>query len=442
MAKEDRFDMTSGTKGIDVTKVNPYVFCTHTYEGSGGYLDGKYLIPFTRETNYKNRQREPIFKNYLKGIVDSLITAVFSHQAVRETDNEYFKNFLDNVTANGVSMQEFIKSLLVNVRLHGISFIVMDNFAELPASMQDAINGRIYPYIYQKEAYEYVSHTNDKYGRLTSITFNNGDVTVNEEKLATTITFSADWVIVKTIGNDAKVLSKKPNPVGFVPVIPVKLDATSGLQPIPPVYDIAKCNYQIFQQSSEQRNLEKLQCFSLLVLPGIETNSSVSIGADSILWIEPNATVQPSYISPDAAQLTTIMACQTQNINDLLAMGESIGASAVMTSSPESGVSKSYRFSGQSYALSTTSNIAEQSELAIADMFAKFINQSLTYLVEYESNFAPSMTEIVGKVNILKSMKDMTTDTTLTAKIDKQLDIMFNQVFEWTEEESDDTVTV
>lgn len=393
--------MATNDTCVHMGTINPYVFCTEAYEGSGGFKDGRYLAPFDREDNYQDRKKQAVYKNYVKGVVDSLITPVFSTPAVRTTDSSQFEGFISNCTANGVTLQQFIKDVVLNSRLHGISFVVVDNFSTLPATVKESLDNRLYPYVYMRKAYEYVKHTQDTIGRLTSITFTNGTIKVGTEDKPTNITFTRTNTIVTDKDNDKKVYSDNKHDLGIVPVVPVKVNQTSSLQPMPPTYDLCKCNYTIYNQTSEQRNIERLQSFSLLIIPGNESNSSVSVGADSVLWIDPSSSQSPSYINPNPAVLDSLMKSEQKNIDQLLSMADTLGATAVVKNSAESGVSKSYTFLGQSFALQDTATMATWAELSISKLFELYTGEVTNYAVKYKSRYAPGFVETQQRLDML-----------------------------------------
>lgn len=389
--------------GTSLLDVNQYRFVSHAYNGDGGFKDGSYLLSYSSESkNYLRRKQEVSYKNYLKGIVDSLITPVFSSQAVRVTDNDMFEAFMTDVTNGGVGIQEFTKSAVRACRLHGIVFVVMDNFSDTPTSRQEAINNRMYPYTYLKYAYDYHSADVDQYGKIISITFYNGLVTVGDRPVETTITFNNYNTEVKQL--DGKVIGTYPHEAGIVPVFAMKLDAMGSLQPTPPVYSLAALSYVIFQQDSEQRNTERQSAFNMLTIPSLDSNAQVSVGNDSILYYDPNSSQAPSYIGPDSGVLDVLMRTEAQNVADLLASADNIGATAVQTSSPESGVAKAYKFIGQSFALEETAELAEKCEMVMAKMFSLFIGEPVSYAVEYDDNYSPTFSETQQKLAFLKEL--------------------------------------
>jgi len=421
--------MSNNNFSTPINSINQYVFCTEAYEGSGGFKNGNYLAPFNREENFDTRKRQAVYKNYIKGIIDSLIVPVFSTPAIRTTTSDMFSGFINNCTANGVTLQQFMRDTLLNTRLHGICFVIMDNFSDIPESRAEAVDKRIYPYVYNRKAYEYVKHTADKIGRTTSITFINGLIKVNGQEVDTNIIFTA--TDVKVVSKDGtKVYSTITHDLGIVPVIPVSLTPTSGMQPIAPAYDLSKCNATIYNQSSEQRNIERLQSFSLLVIPGNESNSSVSVGADSVLWIDSTSSQAPQYINPNPAVLTTLISSEQNNIDQLLSMADTLGATAVVKNSAESGVSKSYTFLGQSFALQDTANLAMWAEMAISKLFELFIGEPVNYTVKYKTRYAPSFLETQQRLTMLKELLSIPGITPeMTISILSQIDTLYKEAF-------------
>lgn len=418
------FQGSNGYNGesIDITCVNPYKFVTDAYNGSGGFKSGQYLAKFAREYDFNKRKSICFYENFTKGAADSLYVPVFSNEAVRVTDSDLFKAFIDNADNNGNHLQEVMKTAAKYATLHGISFIVMDNFENTPESLQATIDGRLFPYIYIKTADTVKDYEIDSFGHLIEIIFYDGEYEYldkdNNECETDAYRF---WDITETYrfyrdkeGNKIIIGEAKPITIGALPVIAIQKDIDyEEFLPNPPFYDIARMNCAIFNGSSELNNIQRQQAFCLLVLPTNDQNPNLEIGANSVLCVDPQSSIMPDFISPDAAIMTVVQGNIESIVKSLLDSANVLGASSVSTSgSTSSGVALSYEFLGQHYILNTIANLMVKSEKLVASLFKLYTNTEFEYAVKYDTNFKPNIMDIKLKYEILEKIYNLSDDST------------------------------
>lgn len=197
MSPEKGFDTVPADRNIsqmstsvDMAAINVYQLMDEAYYGTGGFRDGRYLIPFARESNYNARRQLAHYKNYVKPIVRAMTEPCFTEIAPRKVTDEagnpvenMFTAFIDDCDASETHLQDFSHQALVICRRHGVCFTVMDNFESTaqPATVSEALQSRIFPYIYIKKANEVEAYSTDAFGNLTEIIFT--DVPVKELSL-------------------------------------------------------------------------------------------------------------------------------------------------------------------------------------------------------------------------------------------------------------------
>jgi len=414
--------MSYSASAVDTNIVNPYKFVTNAYNGSGGFKTGEYLHPFAREYDFNSRKKQCFYENFTKGAADSLYVPVFSNEAVRVTDSDLFKAFINNADNNGNHLQEVMKTAAKYATIHGISFIVMDNFENTSESLQVTIDNRIFPYIYIKTADQVVDYKINEFGNLIEIIFKDGDYeyTDKDDNECETQAYRY-WSNFETYkfymdkeGNKVVIGNVKPITIGTLPVIAVQKDIDyEDFLPVPPFYDIARMNCAIFNGSSELNNLQRQQAFSLLVLPTNEQNPNLEIGANSVLCVDPQSSITPTFISPDSAIMTAVQGNIESIVKSLLDSANVLGASSVSTSgSTSSGVALSYEFLGQHYILNTIANLCTKTELLISEMFKLYTNTEFEYAVKYDTNFKPNILDIKAKYEILEKIYNLSDDST------------------------------
>jgi hypothetical protein len=424
---------------ININTVNPYIFMDHTYKGSAGYRDGSYLIPFSRESSYISRKQLAHFKNYLRPVLRAMIEPCFTEPADRKVTTEtgqtieksLFTEFLDDCDSADTFIQDFAQQVVALARRHGVAFCVMDNHPSTaqPETVSQAISGRIYPYVYAKRAWEVEDYQCDAFGNLLEIIFTEAPVktkstngTVTTEKRWRKWTQQESIVLTKSKNNSHEwiELSRAVHGLGVVPVIILFSDAPECKSEIlvdPPLYDIAKLNYVIYNQSAEIRDQERAQAFSIFYCQGVPPGDLV-ISNNTYINLPNEASISPGYASPNFSIIAGLVANQEQNRKDLFAISEQNGVVGVQTQT--SGVALAYDFYAHESVLKQTSKMATTLELCISEMFKLYTHEQFIYVVIYPSDFAPmGVDNEVSRFDKILRIPGL--NPTLAAKIQEKL---------------------
>ena len=387
---------------------NIYEFCSNSYYGTGGYVTGEYLVPHPKEKDVTKRIKISTYNNYVKGMIDSLLIPVFSKPAVRATNNELFEGFIEDCDNKGNHIQKFTANAVKYTRLHGVSFVVMDNFSTIPELLSAQLEDRVYPYVYLVTADRVVDYGLDKAGNLNSITFVNGYN--GDHKKYTTIT---DKYFVDTYDKDGvetQIGTKKYHKLGKIPVISLYDSLSDEVLPFPPSFDICRINWQVFNQSSEQRVVERNSSFAMLAIDngGEDISINMDIGSNTVLsYGSRDKTLNaPQWISPDGSVLQNMMEIANNSIAKLLEAGTMLGVQTV-ESNTSSAKQIAYKFIGASYAIKKTARLAEELEEMMADLFAVYIRTSFEYVVKYNDDYMPSEIEITTKIDNYKKILEL-----------------------------------
>jgi hypothetical protein len=388
---------------ININSVNVYQLMTEAYYGTGGFRNGNYLIPFSRESDYNSRKQLAHYKNYVRPIIRAMVEPVFSEVAPRvvndgegnnaEVDN-MFKTFLDDVDTTGTSMQDYSHSALKVCRRHGIVFTVMDNFSseDQPETLQQANQDRIMPYIYMKQADEVEDYLTDRFGNLEWIIFKESPEIIKGKKELRWRRWTKTTSEVLTrnkVDNSFVSIDVKDHNLGIVPVIKTYSDIPERKDTLlvdPPLYDIARLNYVIYNQSAEIRDQERAQAFSVFYAQGLPDGDTV-LGTSNFINLDYQVTIAPGYASPDFNIIAGLVDNQEQIRKDLFLIAEQAGVIGVENS--ESGISKAYDFFAHEDTLKRTSIIATDMEYKISDLFKLYTGEEYDYTVDYPHDFAP-----------------------------------------------------
>ena len=407
--------------GIDIRFVNDYSFMTQTYDGSGGYKDGTFLLPYSREAFYEDRKKLSAYRNFLKPIVDAVVDPVFSRVIIRKTNNKLFEAFLNDVDNKGTNINSHVNDAMTLARLHGVVFIVMDNFTDLPQTEEQSIQQRKFPYVKIQPAFCVHSYSTDDFDRLTEITFKNN--TTYEDKPAILLTTWDSVNLTKTIVDQIPVAGRKPkvlfmkqyqHNLGVLPVISVYATDNDEILPMPPFYSIARTSYSIFQKDSEIRDQERAQAFSVFYIQTDTENNSFVLGPHNAIVIPASdqINITPGYVSPDPSILAQLGTNTNDLVNSLFTAAEQQGIVGVQKAN--SGIAASYKFIGINSQLQMTASIAAAYEHSLASLFGRYIGSDFDYEVQYPTTFEP----VVSPENIDNVIKMLGMDLPEEIKVE------------------------
>jgi hypothetical protein len=267
---DPRYLIQDITSYDDVRNLNVYDFMQYTYEGTEGYRDGRYLIPFARENFYEDRRKTAAYKNLLKPIVDAMIDPVFENEIERKSNNELFDMFCENVDNSGTNMDSFANMVITHAKLDGFTFVIMDNFEDVDGTVKEVMDNRLYPYMYEKSPSYLHEIEIDGKGRMISITFLDDVIEINNVKTQTYRRWDSNQSTLFYIKKSGKkdleiVLEERVHGLGTIPVIVVNYflkNKNLSKLPSPPLYNLAMLEFQLYNKETYAQELEKYQAFS------------------------------------------------------------------------------------------------------------------------------------------------------------------------------------
>jgi hypothetical protein len=426
-SQQDR-NLSQSNTAINVAGVNVYQFLDEAYNGSGGFRDGNYLIPYPREMSYQNRKKLAYYKNYVKPILRAMVEPVFAQTAIRTVTDQsgnpienLFTAFIENCDIANTNLQDYVHGALNVCRRHGVTFIVMDNFQEQPDNLKVAIENDIHPYVYLKKANEVDDYECDRFGNLEWIIFEDGFVTINNEKVRQYRKWTKDASILMT-KKDGKytLVSSYEHGLGQVPVIVAMADIQedhNNLLVDPPLYDIARNNYVIYNMSTELRDLERSCAFPQLYAQGMP-DGALERGTSNCLNVPMGATITPGYATPGFEIFSGLVANQDQIRKDIYTIAEQLGVIAVLNS--ESGIAKSYDFFAHENTLKRTASIATYIEYKMVELFKLYTVDDFVYTVIYKTDYSPTgLDREIDRIDKILKITDL--NKTLAGKLQEKL---------------------
>lgn len=410
---DPKYQIQDTSSHVDIRGINVYEFMRHTYEGSCGYRDGTYLIPFMRESFYTDRQKSAVYKNIFGKIINAMIRPVFGNEIERIINDDLFENFVGNVDNAGTDFDSFTNMIITHARIYGFTMVVMDNFDSFKTTtVKESIDNREYPYIYECPPNTIHKIDIDDFGKPLSIVFKMGFHEENNRKYqlyrewnkTSTILYyekAANGKVVKVI------LDEKDHELGVIPVIIVnyflknkKLDKL----PMPPYHGLAMLTFALYNKETYIDELEKYQSFSLLVSQGLDQRT-MAIGPTNFINVADNVSNLPNYISPNVENTRTLVANCDRLKDEIYKEAEQMGVFAIKEW--QSGIAKEWDFRGEESILKESSNAASQFEQGVAKLFGLYTNNiNLSIESKYPEDFSPQYhgQRVNILLNILKEM--------------------------------------
>ncbi len=363
-----------------------------------------YLYQFKRESDYQGRQENSYYINYLEGIIDSITVPLFSQTITRESNNDLYNVFINNVDRRGTTMNDFMYSLLKSYKAHGNAFIIMNNFTEFSATLSEQLDNRELPWINMKTMVDLYDYEDDDFGNIKFIEFYNGMCTDKKgESKPEIIGYNESYVYTYILGDKEDTLEAEANTFGFIPVISLNPEIT----PFPTVKDLAKTNIAIYNTLSEQRDLERSSAFCLLEIPNDQPqDANVELGPNNIIWVPTNSSRGSAYVNPDASVLKTLREGAESMVALLQQQAEKLGSIAINKAS-QSGAAYEMEFLGKNYVLNQLSDFAESVEYKITEMFGLMITATVDVDIIYPDEFVNNLSAITGKLDIIKKSQEI-----------------------------------
>lgn len=365
-----------------------YQLLKDSYEGSGGFVDGRYLTKHPREIDEKYLQRKQLayYLNYIKPCVDAHVSPIFKSLAVREYSgpgSAAWERFAENVDFTGKILADLMKQSACAAKLYGVAFIVMDREqATNINTVQKLEDDRsALPYAFLVEPLRVEEVLLDKFGRIIKFVYAEPDEYEENKNAIRELTIKG-WKLKNSKGE-----REGSWDLGCVPVVPLYAKYHDPFNPFPAsdFLSIAQTNLAIYNMSSWLSDIFVNQTFSILVYPSNHMDD-LTIGTSNALGFPPEAAHDPKFISPDAAPATILSETINRLQQECYRMASVVNVTGVRAQS--SGVAKAWDFEQTNQILSAFADCIEAAEIRLADLFARFTGAELHYMVNYPNDFS------------------------------------------------------
>jgi len=219
---------------------------------------------------YKDRLKraENAYMNFPEKIISIYQNSIYrSGEPNRESENDEFKRFINDVDGAGTHISDFVKNqVFVINEIHGGSFIVVDKPRKpdtdtLTQYQRDKL--KFYPYCYMYTWPDLVNFGIDRYRRFDWVLFSE---TVNNETRYRYFDKN-EWAVLNSEG---KVTDSGEHKLGIVPVVASysrRNAAHRFLTPKSPIDDIVRISLKIFEYQSQLEQMIVNHAFMKLAMP-------------------------------------------------------------------------------------------------------------------------------------------------------------------------------
>ena len=378
---------------------NKYKLLDDSYRGTGGYEDGTYLVPHPREKEdkYLRRKQLAYYTNFVKPVVDAQVNPIFKQEPNRQNITSLYNVFINNVDGNDTTLTRFMKKAAIRAKLHGVEFIVMDMSEIADSSVvtkKDVIDKRLFPYLYLISPSNICDYAIDKFGRLIYIKYTVRNVIVddvgNKKEVQETFAWTNVFCIKEVDGNTVKV----PNPIGEIPIIPIygAINNSDDFIPQSDVYAIARTNLALYNSTSELRERNRAQAFSILTYPLAEDDDyesgaeSINVGVSDILMYRSGGE-SPAFITPPADPSNVILSEISFMIQQIYRMAN-MKDTQTISQYNVTGIAKEYDNQNLYQVILELAQGLQKAEYKIARIFASYTNENLGNIsVVYNNEF-------------------------------------------------------
>ena len=351
-----------------------------------------YLIRHMRETSTKFNARVTLanYLNYMAPVVDSHVQPLFRRDATRtgtSSSQPLWDAFQADADGSGQSLEDVMSEAASPAKRDGIHTLVVTAPPEKPGTVAEAIDKR--PYIYGVHALDIVDLKRDKKRNIVSVSHLE---TVEGEKdpVIRTIT-STGWAVQRDSG-DVIESGAFATPYKTAPVVELSpgLMVRGHMLPRSEFVAIARCCHRLFNLCSELDEIIRNQTFSVLTYPAKEVDD-LTLGTNNVLGYDPEYKMEPAFIAPPDGPAKIVMEQFDRLVREIYRMSllthQTGSTSKTGTQNLPSGLALKIDRESLDTALSEFATVLEKAETEIANIWAWWTGETITYEVAYPRDF-------------------------------------------------------
>jgi hypothetical protein len=393
-------------------------FYVASYFGGKFYRDGNYLSqhPFESATNYARRKQTAYFYNYCAPIIDIMVAQLYQESPRRDygslspnpvpsrVPETLFDSFWWNVDYEGTSWTQFIRDTQRFASVYGRVAIVVDKPKLLAQTQAEEKEIDIRPYLNRVTP---ENLTDWKYARQS-----NGRVALemikireykHEEIEHYRIWTREGWELWETSSksnHDVNLLDSGVHSLNEVPVV-ILYNKRTGMKMLglSDLKDISDINKNIYYLCSDAKEIIENTAFPMLAAPyekGSLGDEQI-VGPRNVWQFDPdNANAKPFWLEPPHSSLTEIREWVQQDAAEIARIALMGGLRNISASTqPWTGVAIQMQGQQLEAALVEKAENAEQAELDILNLWAKWQGEKFDGEIEYSKKFNVRDTSII-----------------------------------------------
>jgi hypothetical protein len=365
-------------------------FLIEAYTGTGGFLDGSYLISHSRESQekFERRRKLAVYPNYVKKVVDSYLSHLFKKSPIRSIETQEYQDFIQDVDKQGTYIDDFMRKNFKLSMLVGTIFIIVDKPSGKAKTKLEEKQLDLRPYLAVRLPSQVYSYSFDSFGRLSSITF----VEIRQDGTTIYRYFDTKKWIISTDPERKEIESQGEHNLGVVPVVP--LHSTDPLLPTsltatPWILDLANLNFDLYNALSELRELFRNQTFSIFTIPikdqaDAEKLKDLTISTENAIPYNPEGGGAPSFIAPPSEPVQAYMQYIESLVNQIYRLANLEFTGGVQ----KSGIAKEYDWLEFNRTLTSFALQCEQAEYKIADLVCRWYDTEFKGYIQYPRDFS------------------------------------------------------
>lgn len=382
-----------------------------------------FMHPKERVDDYNRRVNMSYYYNFCSPIIDIYSDHLFK-QAVNEkwgSIEPTIKLVNENIDRMGSSIQDFRRHVADMAQVYGHCFVIVDSPAisktQEIVTRADQIEKRAFPYLTLYPPQRIKNWALDEFGQaywvLVEETYDgNEDPSAYKDNATQECQYRlwtrTEW---KLYDDEYNLIEQGTHSLGEVPIVCVfdkKSKRQRNFLGISQIADIAFIARDIYNSSSELRQILRDQTFSFLAIQGSsEEYGALDLGTGKAL-LYPEGRNAPVYVSPPADNARTYfdhIDRQIIKIFQIAKVDAGAGVSGAAKATPastgtmdtQSGVSKAWSFNQTNSSLSTKSSNLEEAELRWWQLFAAWEGVTFDGSIQYPNEF--SITDIMDDIN-------------------------------------------
>ncbi len=368
-----------------------------------------------RDDDFRRRLMMSYYYNFCDPIVDIYTNHLFKQPVNVEWAEieSSIEQVRDNIDMQGSSIDEFRMELSIKAQIYGHVFVVIDNpkiNGDIVTRL-DQIEERAFPYltIYSPRCVK--NWSLDKFGNAYWVLIEesyegNEDVETFDPKKSIKV-YHRLWTREQWFlyNDEHELIEEGYHGLGIVPIVCVfnkKSMKYNNFLGISAIADIAFIARDIYNSSSELRQILRDQTFAFLALQGTSDEyANLDLGTGKGLLYPENRNA-PVYVSPPSDNAKTYFEHIDRQISKIYQIAKLEGggtsqSSVEATVDSQSGVSKAWDFSQTNSALSTKASNLEDGETRIWQIFAMWEGKVWGGSVQYPNDF--SITSLMQDLN-------------------------------------------